>query len=313
MSNGDLRINSHYSFSSRKAAFHRTGLSSRGHPGVVLLNLCPWFILWRTVKRAAILCQPRPTRLIISVTKFKYSPAAERLMLNNANEMSSFNQDTQLHGRQQHYACKNKKKSKNTHTLTHIHEQMHIRFGGISCFFLMLVSINMRLTSVSVSARWGKYLSFVAICTVDSQRPRRHIHTHAHKHEHTCSPCTPLRGRGPAPALPGVKEDPGDALLMTCQTERALHAPAYFTYSHAKAASSCIFVYVKRVCFLSHSKAKWVRPSSHCIPCCGTQQLEFEASWELSSLCWCWNQSVEWQNWQPGQDSKSRTVVQPKS
>lgn len=70
MSNGDSRINSHYSVSSRKAAFHCIGLSSRGHPGVALLNLCPWFILWRTVKRAAILCQPRPTPLIISLTKF---------------------------------------------------------------------------------------------------------------------------------------------------------------------------------------------------------------------------------------------------
>lgn len=55
---------------------------------------------------------------------------------------------------------------------------------------------------------------------------------------------------------------------MTCQTERALHAPAYFTYSHAKAGSSCIFVYVKRVRFLSQSKAKWVRPNSHCILHC---------------------------------------------
>lgn len=43
------------------------------------------------------------------------------------------------------------------------------------------------------------------------------------------SPCTPLRGRGPAPALPGVKEDPNDAILMTCQKERALHAAVYFT------------------------------------------------------------------------------------
>lgn len=43
------------------------------------------------------------------------------------------------------------------------------------------------------------------------------------------SPCTPLRGRGPAPAFPGVEEDPDDALLMTCQKERALHAAAYFT------------------------------------------------------------------------------------
>lgn len=80
-------------------------------------------------------------------------------------------------------------------------------------------------------------------------------HSDAHKHQHTCSPCTPLRGRGPAPAPPGVEEDPGDALLMTCQTERALHAPAYFTYRHAEAGSSCIFVYVGRVGFLFRRKA----------------------------------------------------------
>ena len=73
-----------------------------------------------------------------------------------------------------------------------------------------------------------------------------HTCTHTHTHTHTplllppglpkqgvvynlSSPCTPLWGRGPAPAFPGVEEDPDDALLMTCQKERALHAAAYFT------------------------------------------------------------------------------------
>lgn len=46
---------------------------------------------------------------------------------------------------------------------------------------------------------------------------------------HLSSPCTPLWGQGPAPASPGVKEGLNDALLMTCQKERALHAATYFT------------------------------------------------------------------------------------
>ena len=77
---------------------------------------------------------------------------------------------------------------------------------------------------------------------------KRHTHTHTQKTHthilvplllapglpkqgvvHLSSPCTPLRGRGPAPALPGVKGDPDDALLMTFQKERALHAAAYIT------------------------------------------------------------------------------------
>lgn len=70
------------------------------------------------------------------------------------------------------------------------------------------------------------------------------LHTHKHTHTRARSPCTPLRGRGPAPALPGVKEAPDDALLMTCQKERALHAPAYFTYSHVKAGHYHLSSYV---------------------------------------------------------------------
>lgn len=45
---------------------------------------------------------------------------------------------------------------------------------------------------------------------------------------HLSSPCTPLRGQGPAPVSPGVKEDPDDSLLMTCQKESGVHAGAYF-------------------------------------------------------------------------------------
>lgn len=72
MSNRHLRINSHYYVSSRKPSFHHTDLSSWDRPGVERLNLCPWFILCRTVKCDTILLCCFFNWVIISLTKYIY-------------------------------------------------------------------------------------------------------------------------------------------------------------------------------------------------------------------------------------------------
>lgn len=102
-----------------------------------------------------------------------------RLMLNNANEMSSLiRKYSCMGGNNTMYA---KKKSIHTHICTQIHAHQIWRAFWI---FSIHFSLNVRLTSVSASMRWGKYLSFVAICTVDSQRLHRHIHTHTNTSTH---------------------------------------------------------------------------------------------------------------------------------
>lgn len=129
-----------------------------------------------------------------------------------------------------------------------------VGFDVLPSFFFFLYQKYTNLKPPSISGVSSALQQMHLICSyqhyflfkVVSQRCFRCTHTYIFKHWHTCSPCTPLRGQGPAPAPPGVKEDPGDALLMTCQKERAPHAPAYFTYSHVKAGLSYIFVHVKR-------------------------------------------------------------------